>query len=193
MGNREYCGGVGAKRGNDLGGRDDNSIGNLAVGVILLNIPGFVRGIDGDFDGDGTTTDLFTLEGVDGLLLFGLVTNVDKTIPLAPPGLTPPGSDDASGVDIETCISEECGEAGVVDVEAEVGNEENGLGWFADRVLTGGTRGTRSPGFALLVFGSILRGRISCRGICGGSGGLSFARLGLVTALKIGSGMMVTW
>lgn len=178
---------MGVIRGNNLGSVDDNSIGNLAVSSILLNGSVFMGGVDGDLDGDGTTTNLLALEGVDGLLLLIFVTDVNETVPLAPPGLAPPCSDDASRVNIETRISEESGEAGVVDVEAEVGNEENGLGRFANRVLTGGTRGTRSPGLALLGFGGILCGRISRRGVFGRSEGLSFARPGLVTALKDGS------
>jgi len=147
-----------------------------------------MRGVDGDLDGDGATTNLLALESVDGLLLFCLVTNVDETVPLAFSGLTPPPSDDASVVDLEACIGEESGETCVVDVEAEVGNEENRLGGLANRVLTGGTGGTGGPGFALPGLGNTLCGRIIRGSVCARSGGLSFARLGLDTALNIGSG-----
>jgi len=141
-----------------------------------------MRSIDGNLDGDGTTTDLLALESVDGLLLFSLVTNVDEAVSLALSGLTPPPSNNASSDDFEAGVGEESSEAGIVDVEAEVGNEENGLGGFPNRILTGGTRGTRGPGFALPRLGSILCGRISFGSVCGRSGGLSFGRPGLVTA-----------
>ena len=176
---------MGVKLGNDLGSGDDNSIRNIVIGVIPLNSPALVGSIDGDLDGDSTTTDLLALESVDGILLFSLVTNIDETVPLAPSGLTPPGSDDTSRVDLDTRISEESGETSIVDVEAKVGNEENCLGRFTDRVLTSGTRGTGGSGFAFLRLGSILCGRISCGTVCGRSSVLSFARPGLVTALKI--------
>jgi len=185
---------VGVEWGNSLGSSgDDDSIKDLVVRSIILNAINsvvftftftFTRSIDGDFDGDGATTDLLALESVDGLLLFIFVTNVDKAISFALSRLAPPPSNDTSRVDIEAGIGEESGEAGVIDIEAEVGNKENGLGGFADRVLTGGTVGTRSPGFALPGLGSILCGPISYGGLCGGSEGLSFARPGLVTALR---------
>jgi len=178
--------GVGVKWGNNLGCSDDNGIGGVVIGGIFLNSAVFTRSIDGDLDGDGTTTDLLALESVDGLLLFSLVANVDEAVSLALSGLTPPPSNNASRANIETSVSKESSEAGVVDVEAEVGNEENGLGGFADRILTGGTRETRSPRFALLGLGSILCGRIGRGSVCGG---LSFAKLGPVMALKTRSGL----
>jgi hypothetical protein len=167
--------------GSDLG-----SIRRLVVGGIFLSTVVFTRIVDGDLDRDGTTTDVLALEGVNGLLLFSLVTNVDETVTLAFSGLPPP-SDDASRVDVEAGIGEESGEAGVVDVEAEVGDEENGRGRFADGIFTDGTRRT-SPRLALPGFGSVLCGRISCGSVGSRSGGLSVARLGLVAALNIGSG-----
>ena len=147
--------------------------------------------IDGDFDGDGTTTDFLALESVDGLLLFSLVTNVDEAVSLALSGFAPPPSDDASRVDPETGIGEQSGKAGIIDVEAEVCNEENALGGFADRILTGRTRctgRTMSSELAVPGLGSILCERISCGGVCCRSVGLSFARLGPRTALRMGSG-----
>ena len=175
--------------GSDLGFGDDDSIGSVAVGGLLLNDDiVFTAGIDGDLDCDGTTTNLLALESVDGLLLFILVTNVDETIPLAFSGLTPPPTDDASSVDPEARIGEESGEACVVDIEAEIGNEEDGFGGFANRVLTDGTGETGGPGFALPGFGNTLCGRISCGSVCVVSGGLSSTRPpALVTALMAGS------
>lgn len=181
---------MGVKWGNDLGNGDNSIIRDLAVGGIPLNSAVFMTSIDGNLDGDSTTTDLFALESVDGLLLFSLVTNVNEAISLAPSRLAPSLSNNAGRIDIETRISEESGKAGVVDVEAEVGNEENCLGGFADRILTGRAGGTRSPGLALPWLGSILCGRISWGSICSRNGGVSFARLGLVSALKMRSGRL---
>jgi len=170
--------------GNDLGS-GDNSIGGLAVNGIPLCNTVFMTSIDGYLDGDGTTTDLLTLESVDGLLLFSLVTNLDKAVSLAPPGFAPPPSNNASRIDFETGISEESGKAGIIDVEAEIGNEENGLGGFADRILTGGARRARSPEPALPRPGSILCGCINWGGIRSSSGDLSFTRPGPVTAIGL--------
>jgi len=174
---------------NNLGS-GDNSIGGRAVDGIPLDNAVFTTSIDGYLDGDSTTTDLLALESVDSLLLLSLVTNVDEAVSLAPSGFAPPPSNNASSIDLETGISEESGKAGIVDVEAEVGNEENGLGGFADRILTGGARRARSPGPALPRPGSILRGCINRGGVCSRSGGLSFTRPGPVTALRIGSGRL---
>lgn len=177
---------MGVKWGIDLGS-SDNGIRGLAVGGILLSGAVLTTSIDGDLDGDGTTTDLLALKSVDGLLLFSFVTNIDEAISPALSGLPPP-LNDASRVDFDTCISEESGKAGVIDVEAEVGDEENGLGGFADRILTGGARRAKSPGLALPWLWNILSGRISCGSVCSRSCGLSFTKLGLVTALRTRSG-----
>jgi len=170
--------------GNDLGS-GVNSIRGLAVGVILLSNAVFVTSVDRDLDSDGATTDLLALESVDGLLLFTLVANVDETVSLAPSGFAPPPSNDASRIDVEAGISEESGKAGIVDVEAEIGNEENGLGGFADRILTGRAGGARSPEPALPWPGGILCGRISWGSVCSRSGGLSFTRPGPVTVTAV--------
>ena len=121
-----------------------------------------MRGIDGDLDSDGTATDFFALEGVDGLLLFGFVTDVDKAVTLAPSGGTPPLSNDASGNNIEASIGKESSKSGVVNAETEVGDKENILGGFADGIFTGGTRGAASPGPAVPGLG-----RIFCAISCG--------------------------
>lgn len=149
--------------------------------------------IDCDLDGDGAATDLLALESVDGLLLFILITNVNEAVTLAPSEPAPPLSNNTGRVDLEASISEEGGKAGVVDVEAEVGNEENALGGFADRILAGRAGGTRKPGLALLWLWGILCGRIRWGGVCDRSGGLSFARLGLVAALRTRVRTIVTW
>jgi hypothetical protein len=169
--------------GHGLSCVNDDSLGSLAVGSILGSTV-FMGRIDGDLDSDGATTDFLALEGVDGLLLFGLVTNVHEAVTLALSGPTPPPSDNASGDDLETSVSKESSKAVVVDIETKIGDKENGLGWFADGVLTGGTRGTMGSGSALSRLGV---GRIFCAisrgGIAISRGDLSFCGPDLVTAL----------
>lgn len=173
-----------ASNGYNLSCFDDNSFGGVVLDCIFGRAI-FMVSIDGDLDGDGAATDLLALEGVDGLLLFGLVANVNKAVTLAPSGLPPP-SNDASGNDLEASISEKSGQPVVVDVEAEVRNEEHILGWFTDGILTSGTRGTGEPRPA-----TELRfvGRIFCTvgfgSVRGRSGGLSIGRLGPVAAIGL--------
>lgn len=175
-----------ASNGYNLSCFDDDGFGGVIVDCIFGRAI-FMVSIDGDLDGDGAATDLLALEGIDGLLLFGLVANVNKAVTLAPSGLPPP-SNDASGNDLEASISEKSGQPVVVDVEAEVCNEEHILGWLTDGILTSGTRGTMEPRPA-----TELRfvGRIFCTvgfgSVRGRSGGLSIGRLGPVAALIIGS------
>ena len=147
--------------------------------------------IDGDLDGDGTTTELLALESVDSLLLFGLIANINKAVTLALSGFTPPPSNDASGDDFDTRVSKEGRKSIVVDVEAEIGDKEDVLGWFANGVLAGGTRGALRSGFAVLglVSGGIFC-TISFGSVCSRGRGLSFCRFGLVTALRERSEMV---
>jgi hypothetical protein len=175
-----------ASNGYNLSCFDNNSFGGVVLDCILGRAI-FMVSIDGDLDSDGATTDFLALEGVDGLLLFFLVTNVDKAVTLAPSGLPPP-SNNASGDDLQASISEKSGQPVVVDVEAKVCNEEHILGWLTDGILTSGTRGTMEPRPATEPR---FVGRIFCtigfRSVSGRSGGLSFGRLGPVAALIIGS------
>ena len=73
---------MGVRWGNNLGS-SDHGIWGLAVRGILLGSTVPATRIDGDLDGNGATTDLFALESVDSLLLFGLVTNINKTVAFA--------------------------------------------------------------------------------------------------------------
>jgi hypothetical protein len=180
-----------------LMGYDLSCIFNGSLGSPVVSLPGspiVTTSIDGDLDSDGTTANFLALEGVDGLLLFFLVTNVDKAVSLAPSGPTPPYSNDASGNDVETRIGEESSETIIVDVKAEVGDKENGLGGFADRILADGTRGTMmEPGPAMPRPGRIFCRRISRGSVSIGSrsgrlsfGGLEFAAVPVLVLFPLG-------
>lgn len=114
----------------------------LSGGVVI------VRGIDSDFDGNGAAADLFALQRRNGLLLLCLATNVHKTVALAPSGLAPAPLNDASGNDIDACISEEGSKGRVIDGETEVGDEEHGFGGLANGVFTSRPSRARCPGLA---------------------------------------------
>ena len=85
---------MGVVRGNNLRS-GNNSIWDLAVCGILIGSTFPMTRIDGDLDGNGTTTDLLALESVDSLLLFSLVTNIYEAVALAPLVLAPMPSNDA--------------------------------------------------------------------------------------------------
>ena len=163
---------------------DDDGIGSLVVGCIFGGI-GIApsRGVDGNPNNDGATVELFALEGIDGLLLLGLITNVDEAVTLAPSGITPTPSNDASRNNFEPGIGEESGQSIVFKVEAKVGNKEDSLGWLSNGVFTN-RAGTTSPGLAVFRLGSIFC-TISFGSIGFGSGSLPFSRLGLVAALRV--------
>jgi len=112
-------------------------------------------GVDSDLDSDGSSANVLALQGSDGLLLFFLVTDIDKAVALALPGLTPAPADDAGADNVNASLCEEGGKTGVVDTETKVGDEEHGLGRLASRILTSCASWTRGPGF----FGTRLFGR----------------------------------
>lgn len=162
---------------------DDDGIGSFVVGCIFGGSTP-ARGIDGNPNNDGATVELFTLEGIDGFLLFGLITNVDEAVTLALSVLTPTPSDDASRNNFEAGVGEESGQSVVFKVEAKVGNKEDSLGWLSNGVFTDGA-GTTEPGPA----GSGPAGSILCTigfwSISIRGGGLSLSRLGLVATLRV--------
>jgi hypothetical protein len=122
--------------------------------------------VDGDLDSDGTTTDLLTIKGRDGLLLVFLRANINEAVTLALAGLAKAPADDASIDYGDASISEQVAESGIVNSKAKIGDEEHVLGRLAGRVLPCRARGARSPGLA----GTRLLGRFSAfsgGGLCG--------------------------
>jgi hypothetical protein len=107
-----------------------------------------MRGINGDLDCNLPSTDVFTLKGCDGLLLFSLRADVDEAITLAFPGLSPSPANNASRDDADTGFREESRKTSIINVETEVGNKEHGLGRFADGVFASRASGTGSLGLA---------------------------------------------
>jgi hypothetical protein len=105
----------------------------------------FLR-VNGNFDSNLPSSNLFALEKLESLLLLVLGANVDESIALGATRLAPATTDDTSRVDVDTGRSEEFRESSVVNGEAEVGDEEHGLGGFASRSFTDGADGLGRPG-----------------------------------------------
>lgn len=119
-----------------------------------------MRGVDGNFDGNGTTTDLLTFQGSDGLLLLGLAADINKSVALAFPGLSPAPADNAGADDVNSGLSEEGRKSGIINAESKVGNKKHGGGGFTSGVFASGTRGTGSFGLARTgLLGRALGGR----------------------------------
>lgn len=129
-------------RGRSSSGSSRSWGGGISVGG------GFVilRGVDGNFDCDLPSADVFALEGFDSLLLLVLGANVNEAVALAPPGCTPASADNTSRFDLDTSVGEEGRETSVINVEPKVGDKENSLGEFASGVLASRTSGTGSLG-----------------------------------------------
>lgn len=102
--------------------------------------------VNGNFDSNLPSSNLFALEKLESLLLLVLGANVDESIALGATRLAPATTDDTSRVDVDTGRSEEFRESSVVNGEAEVGDEEHGLGGFASRSFTDGADGLGRPG-----------------------------------------------
>jgi len=108
-------------------------------GVYLI---GFVfLGVDGDLDGDLPSSDFLALKELEGLLLLLLGTYIDETIAFGATRLTPSTTNDASRGDGNPGGSKEFGKGGVIYSEAEVGDEEHGLGRFTLGGFTDWTNG----------------------------------------------------
>jgi hypothetical protein len=154
-------GGMIRARALDAGSGGFLGSGSGGGGILGSVVVVVVGSVDSDFDSNRSATDLFTLKSFNGFLLLFFATDVDETVTLAFPGLSPTPANDAGRGDGNTSICEQGRKTSIVDVEAEVGDEEHGLGLLADGVLSRRARGTRSLGFA------------SARGLLGGSIGRS--------------------
>ena len=150
---------------------------SLGLGIFPLIVVGRV---DGNLDSNGPSTNLLAFECCDGLLLLFLAADVNKTVTLALPGLSPPSANDAGGINYDASISEQSGEASVIDVESEVGYKEHRLGRLAYRVFTSRAGSTRGPGLADTLWflssrtvGSVFG--LACRGSCSDIRSLAFS------------------
>jgi hypothetical protein len=113
----------------------------------------FLR-VDGNLDSNLPSSNLLALEKFKSLPLLVLGANVDKSISLGTTRSAPATTDDTSRVDVDAGRSKEFGESGIVNGEAEIGNEEHRLGGFASRSLTDGADRSRGPrGLDFLGFG----------------------------------------
>ena len=144
-------------------GHESGSGGSSLIGRISGRI--IMGSIDGDFDGDGPSAKFFPLESCNSLLLFFFTANVDKTVTLAPSGLSPTPANNPSRVHSDSGVGEKSGKAGIVNVETEVGDKKHGLGGLPDRVFTGRAWNTGSPRLAdasSLLRGGLDEGRVGC-------------------------------
>jgi hypothetical protein len=107
-----------------------------------------VGGVDSNLDSDGASTNLLALQSSDGLLLLCLAANIDESVTLALPGLSPAPANDAGANDVDTSLSEEGGKTSIVNIETKVGDEKHGSGRFTGGILTRGTGWTRGLGLA---------------------------------------------
>jgi len=104
---------------------DRSSDGDRAIGGgsrgLFVGLPA-IR-VDSNLEDDFTAANFLALKSVEGLLLLLLGTNIDEAITLGTAWLTPATADDASRDDVDSGLGEKRGEGGVVDSEAEVGDE----------------------------------------------------------------------
>lgn len=171
-------GGGGSGRSSFVGSGSRGGGGSTLLSILML----LLGGVDSDLDGNRTTGNLLAFKSGDGLLLVLLRANVDEAVALAPPGLAPAATDDASRDDLETSLSEEGGEASIVNAEAKVGNEEHVLGGLSGGGLTLSTRGpgsTRLAGARGLLLGLALSTGLGCGSLACSGGGRSRLLLAL--------------
>jgi hypothetical protein len=131
-----------------LSSSNDRGIGSRGSALLGFFCIFIMRGVDSNFDSDGPSTNIHAFESRNCFFLLFLSTNIDESIALALPGLSPAPANDAGRGDGDTGLSEESGKASIIDVESKVGNKEHSLGGLADRVFTSGARGTRGLGLA---------------------------------------------
>lgn len=122
------------------GGRDGGSLGGGDVRLRLTGLLLVLGSVDGNFDGNLATADILALKSLDGLVLLGFITDINETVSLAATGLSPTTANNASRGDGDTGLGKELGETGILNVEAKVGDEEDGLGGFANGVFASSTR-----------------------------------------------------
>lgn len=125
--------------------------------------------IDSDLNSDGPSANILAIEGSNCFVLLLFTSNVNESVTLAPPGLSPATTNNTSGVDMNAGISEESCEAGIFNGETQVGDEEDRLGELSNGIFTSGPLGARGTRFACARFlgGSCVRGLTVCLRSCG--------------------------
>jgi hypothetical protein len=171
---RALGGDDGGGGGSRRRGRRD-SRGSTSRGGSISGGSGSVIGliglrVDSNLDGNGATVDVLVVESVNCLLLLGLATDVNKAVALAFARIAPATTNDARRADGNASLFEEGLEASVVNVEAEVGNEEHRLGRLARGFFTCRTTGTER--LLDLVLDARLLLRLDGGGIGSGHGGV---------------------
>lgn len=151
--------------------------GAVFGGFVALSI--VARGVDGNFDSNSPAANFFALKSLNRFFLLFFPAHIDKAVALALPGLTPPPANDAGGIDSKTSVSEERRKTSIIDVEAQIGNEQHGRGGLASRILASRTRGTRCPGLAST------RRLLGLRGL----GGLSLSNRGRFRDVSLSLGL----
>lgn len=160
----------------DLGSDERRHV--VGRGVYLV---GFVfLSVDGDLDGDLPSSDFLALKELEGLPLLLLGTYIDETIAFGAARLTPSTTNDASGGDSNPGGSEEFGKGGVVDSEAQVGDEEHGLGRFTLGGFTDWTNGSGGFGSGSL---DLLWLGLSRSSGGGSASGINFTLFGICLGL----------
>ena len=163
--------------------RDDDGLGlgsSSGLTLLALQLLFGLLGVDGDLDGNRAAGDFLALESGDRLLLLLLGANIDEAVALRLAGLAPATANDTGAVDLDAGVSEERSKASIVDVEAKVGDEENGLARLAGRLLSRSTGGTGR----LLLLG-LGRGGLALGGGSAVSGGSVAFSLGLLLCTRM--------
>lgn len=171
--------------GGVLLGKGLLSKGGAASRSRIVGSTGGSRGRNGNLDGNLAPIHLLASKRLQSLLLLLLRTNIDESVTLATAGRTVAATDNASGNDVDVSFLEELAERGVVDVESEVGDEDNGLRRFAFGLFALGARSPRGTGLPGLLRGSFgSRGFSSSRSLVGRFPFFSRTLLGFRFALR---------
>jgi len=127
------------KLGSDFGG---------ATGSPIINCVRFIRlgCVDSNFDNNGAIINFLALKGGNSLVLFFFITNINKTITLALPWVTPTPANDTSRDNTDTSFGEEDAKGVIINTETEISNEEHCFRGLAKRGFESGAGNARGPG-----------------------------------------------
>ena len=133
--------------GGSSGGSGFSSI-SFSLGLIFSGLS-----INCDLDSNSSAADFLAFDELDSFLLLLLATDINEAVALGLAGLTPAAANNTSGVNVNTSLSEQGTETSIIDREAEVGHEEDGLGGLSSGILTSRALGARCTGLASLLLG----------------------------------------